>query len=153
DFMFLQLVSEIEVSARAVLAARLAPIGNAPPIIIRTLAFDNAIEVAAPVLGQSQGLDTPTLSEIARTKSQGHLLAISGRPSLEHSLTDILVERGNREVLQNTAKNPGAMFSETGFSRLVERSQGDDALALSVGARPDIPRHLFLKLLARASDV
>src|SRR5207302_10070159 len=39
-----------------------------------------------------------------------------------------------------------------GFSRLVNRAEGDDNLATCVGLRPTIPRHLYLKLLAKASD-
>src|SRR5450759_398053 len=35
--------------------------------------------------------------------------------------------------------------------RLVKRSEGDDELAQSVGARPEIPRQQFLKLLTTAS--
>jgi hypothetical protein len=49
--------------------------------------------------------------------------------------------------------NLGARFSKAGYSRLVERSDGDDDLATHVGTRPDIPHHLFLRLLAGASAI
>ena len=65
------------------LAQRLAPIPKAPPKIIHTLAFDDLIEVAAPVLSQSERLDDAALMENARNKSQGHLLAISNRKKSE----------------------------------------------------------------------
>ena len=66
-------------------------------------------------------------------------------------MTDVLVLRGNDEVVQSTVNNPGAEFSERGFTRLVNRAEGDDDLATCVGLRPTIPRHLYLKLVAKAS--
>src|SRR6202011_584183 len=51
-----------------------------------------------------------------------------------------------------TAENAGARFSDSGYVRLVQRSEGEDRLATSVGSRADIPWHLFTTLLAKASD-
>ena len=152
DGIFDRLVRDIEVAARAELARRLAPIARAPDGIVRLLAFDDAIEVAGPVLTRSECLDDVVLVENAQAKSQGHLLAISRRISLSEAVTDVLVDRGDREVVKSTAQNAGARFSDTGFSTLVRRAEGDDDLATCVGLRADIPRHHFLKLLARASD-
>src|SRR5262245_11789186 len=132
DTVFARLATEIERSARALLAVRLAPIPNAPPNTIRALAFDDAIEVAGPVLTQSERLDETALVENASTKGQGHLLAISRRRVLSEAVTDALVEFGDRQVVLSTAENPGARFSEAGFAKLVKRSDGDDPLALCV---------------------
>jgi uncharacterized protein (DUF2336 family) len=151
DGVFGHLVADIEQSARAVLAERLSAIPNAPPKVIRKLAFDNAIEVAGPVLERSERLDNVTLVENANTKSQQHLLAITRRKSLAETVTDVLVERGNRDVALSVAQNAGAKFSEAGYVRLVKRSEHDDELACSVGSRREIPRHHFLKLLSTAS--
>jgi uncharacterized protein (DUF2336 family) len=152
DDVLTRLAVEIEVSARALLAVRLAPIGNAPPRIIRALAFDDEIDVAGPVLEQSERLDDAALVENAQKKGQEHLLAISRRRSLNESVTDVLVERGDQQVVLSTAENRGAKFSAVGFTGLVRRSEGDDRLAACVGSRPEIPPHLFLKLLAKASQ-
>ena len=152
DDVFACLVQNIEVSAKALLANRLAPHPAAPPRIIHTLAFDDAIEVAEPVLTQSPRLDDNALIENARTKSQAHLLAISKRTQLSGAVTDVLVERGDMDVVTSAAGNPGAEFSETGYAKLVERAEGNDDLAASVGLRSSIPRHHLLRLLAKASD-
>ena len=151
DDVFQCLIAHIEVSARALLANRLAPIDTAPPQTIRTLAFDDVIEIAGPVLSQSARLDDATLIELARSKSQAHLLAISSRKTRSGAVTDVLVLRGNDEVIQSTVNNSGAEISERGFSRLVNRAEGDDNLATCLGLRPTMPRHLYLKLLAKAS--
>jgi uncharacterized protein (DUF2336 family) len=64
----------------------------------------------------------------------------------------VLVERGDIDVVTSVAGNPGAEFSENGYTRLVDRAQGNDRLASSIGARSNIPRHHLLRLLAKASD-
>lgn len=152
DDVFQCLIDHIETSARMLLANRLAPIDTAPPLTIRALAFDDIIEVAGPVLSQSARLDDKTLIENARSKSQAHLMAISTRRTLSGAVTDVLVQRGNDDVIHSTVKNPGAEFTERGFTRLVDRAEGNDDLTASVGMRPSVPRHLYLKLLAKASD-
>jgi uncharacterized protein (DUF2336 family) len=70
---------------------------------------------------------------------------------LSGAVTDVLVLRGNDEVVHSTVNNPGAQFSERGFTRLVDRAERDDDLATCIGLRPTIPRHLYLKLIAKAS--
>ncbi len=88
----------------------------------------------------------------ASTKSQQHLFAIAQRKSLSEAVTDLLVERGDRDVVHSVVKNTGARFSDAGFRLLVRRSAGDDDLALVVGMRSDIPRPHFLVLLEKASS-
>jgi uncharacterized protein (DUF2336 family) len=151
DDVLVRLTAEIEISARALLASRLAPIPNAPPNVIRKLALDDEAEVACPVLARSERLDDATLVRCAGTKDQRHLLAIALRSSLSEAVTDILVDRGDRQVALTTAENSGARISDAGFSVLISRSHGDDHLAEIVGSRTELPPHLFLKLLATAS--
>src|ERR1700731_2565726 len=54
-----RLADEIEVAARAQLARRLARFDKAPVNIIHKLAFDDSIDVAGPVLLESERLGTP----------------------------------------------------------------------------------------------
>jgi uncharacterized protein (DUF2336 family) len=152
DDVFMRLVATIEESSRALLAIRLGPVAKAPPKIVRLLACDDAIDVASPVLTQSEQLDVATLVECARTKSQEHMLAISRRKTVPEAVTDILVERGDQQVVLSTVTNNGAKFSETGFGILVDRSNGDDLLTRRVGTRPDLPQKMFTKLLEAASE-
>jgi len=147
-----RLAEEIELGARIQLAEKLAPSKNAPLQIIKRLASDEWIEVAGPVLGQSERLDVGTLMAMARDKGQQHLLAISRRRSVPPEVTDILVVRGGGMVVNAVAANRGAHFSESGFRHLVRRSEGNPVLAESVGLREDIPRHLFHQLISRASE-
>ena len=108
DYVFACLVEEIETKAKADLSARLAPIPNAPLEILRRLAKDDDIVVAGPVLAQSPCLEEKDLVDIARSKGQAHLFALSSREQLNANIADILVQRGDREVVRKVAGNPGA---------------------------------------------
>lgn len=147
-----RLADEIELVARAQLSDRLARIEYAPASVIRKLAFDDAIEVAGPVLRESERLDDATLIENATTKGQDHLLAIAERRNLSEAVTDVLATRGNRDVANAVARNEGARFSGAGFLHMVTRAENDSILAENLGLRRDIPRHLFQQLIAKASD-
>ncbi len=151
DDIFVRLMETIEESARALLGIRLAPIAGAPPKILRLLACDDAIEVASAILTQSEAVNDDTLIACSKTKSQEHLLAISQRRVLSEALTEVLVERGDQQVLLSTTKNSGARFSEAGFDTLIKRAQGNDELAGCVGSRRDLPRALFDRLITEAS--
>ncbi len=78
-----RLAEVIELSTRIRLANKLAPSSNAPSKVINKLASDDSIDVAGPVLRQSERLDVETLIASARTKGQQHLLAISKRKSVQ----------------------------------------------------------------------
>ena len=129
----------------------MAAVEKSPPKVTRTLALDNSIDVAGPVLRQSASLDDETLIVGAKTKGQDHLLAISQRAQLSENVTDVLVERGNKKVVISTAANAGARFSDFGYSRLVTRSENDSELALLVWARRN-PREYLLTLFETASE-
>ncbi len=146
------LIKEIETRALVELARRLAPVDNAPIGVVRSLAKNDDIAVAGPVLRQAS-LAEDDLKFVAETKSQAHLLALSARKGISEALCDILVARGDRDVARNIASNPRAQFSEAAFSALVKRAEQDSALAENVGLRPDIPPRLFRQLLLEATEI
>ena len=85
-----------DVSARIALAEmseQLAPIAQAPPSVVRRLARNDDITIAAPVLQESARLGTEDLVEIAQTRGEPHLLAVAGRWWLTEVVTDALLTR------------------------------------------------------------
>jgi len=152
DDVLTHLIERVETKARAELAKRLAPVAQAPNDIIQRLARDDEIAVAGPVLTKSIRLSTADLVDIAQQKSQAHLLAIAGRDRLEEQLTDVLVDRGNRDVVHALTTNSGAAFSPLGYSALLKRADGDEALTERLVRRLDMPFQLFRDLLLRATE-
>jgi uncharacterized protein (DUF2336 family) len=153
DGILTDLVPHTELIARAELAERLSLVANAPRVLVGRLARENEILVAGPILRRSTVLDEEALLEIAREKGQGHLLAMSERPRLSPDLTDIIVERGDREVVRRTAGNAGAQFSDSGYTELIKRANQDGVLTLAVGRRDDLSDARLRQLLAGSLDV
>jgi len=147
-----KLMQELEERARSALSRRLSASANAPFQVMRSLALDDSINVAGPALQFSEKLDPSTLIETATTKGQRHLLAVARRRSVDHPVTDILVRRGDRDVVVALVDNGGASFSEFGFLHLLSRSLNDSIIAEHLGGRRDIPRHIFQQLIAKASE-
>ncbi len=151
DDVLIHLIKKIETKAKAELSLCLAPLDKAPIELIRQLARDDEITVAEPVLAQSTRLTNNDLIEVAKNKSQQHLLAITGRSKLEEPVTDVLVSRGNRDVKYKLAGNTGARFSETGFTSLVNSAENDESLTERIGLRIDLPPRLLRPLLLKAT--
>jgi uncharacterized protein (DUF2336 family) len=152
DDVLCLLIARVETRAKAELSRRLAPLDYAPFEVIQHLAWDDEIEVAGNVLTNSSRLGTDVLVEIASSKGQEHLLAISGRPDLPIAVTDVIVDRGEDKVIRKLANNAGAKFSNQGFSTIVTRAGGDDELVEILGLRADFPQQFMADLLRRAKE-
>jgi uncharacterized protein (DUF2336 family) len=151
DEVLSRLIRRVDEELRAELARELAPVGNAPREVMMDLASDRRIAVAGPVLAKSPCLDEEFLIATAKTRGQEHLVAISSRERVGDRVTDILVERGNGEVVLTLARNGGARLSDRGRSVMLERAQNDAALARVLCHRPDIPRQQILAVIEKAS--
>jgi uncharacterized protein (DUF2336 family) len=153
DGLLIDLVPFAETIARAELAERMSLLSNAPRTLVGQLARENEILVAGPILRRSPVIEEQVLLEIARLKGQGHLLAMSERPRLSPDLTDVIVRRGDRDVVRRAAGNAGAAFSEKGYSELIKRAGQDGVLTLTVGRRADLSDTRLKELLAGSLDV
>jgi uncharacterized protein (DUF2336 family) len=145
-----------DVSARIALAEmslQLAPVAQAPPSVVRRLARHDEIAIAGPVLTESARLSTEDLVELAETKSEPHLLAISGRWWLQEVVTDALLARRYPAVSRRIINNPGARVSAAGFAIVVAQAESDPELAVETGIRVDLPPALRRQLLSNATEV
>jgi uncharacterized protein (DUF2336 family) len=147
------LLPQTDSEVRADLANRLASLVNAPPSIVRELVNDDAIRVSGPLLRVSPLVDEHMLIEIARMKGQPHLLAISQRAAISEHVTDVILRRGEREVVRSVARNLTAAFSLHGYSSLVQRSADDGMLAVAMGQREDLPAPLLQQLMSESVDL
>lgn len=156
DGVFASLIGNSDIDGMVDVSQRMAPIGNAPPRLIRRLASDDRIAVAGPVLTHSPRLSDDDLHEIALEKGNDHLLAISERPGLPEPVTDVLIQRGCRDVARSVARNETARLSRAGLERLVTLAERDDVLGAGLSARPDIPpdqlHGLLMMVAGRAED-
>jgi uncharacterized protein (DUF2336 family) len=152
DDVLCVLVERVETRVKAELSQRIAPVDNAPMELIQRLARDDEIAVAGNVLTHSRRLTTSTLVEIASSKGQDHLMAISDRAELPEAVTDVIVNRGENRVIRKLAGNTTARFSDTGYSTMVSRAEADDELTEILGLRVDLPIKFLRDLLQRATE-
>ncbi|MBR1126314.1 DUF2336 domain-containing protein [Bradyrhizobium lablabi] len=153
DGVLIGLVPHTEIAARVDLAERLSLLANAPRTLVGQLAREDDILIAGPLLRRSPVIDEQALIEIARAKSQEHLLAMTERPVLSPALTDVMVGRGDRDVVRSAAKNAGAQFSPAGYSTLIKRAGQDGVLTITVGQRDDLSEAHLKELLEGSIDV
>jgi uncharacterized protein (DUF2336 family) len=159
--VFERLINTIElraiadVSARVALAemsAQLAPVTQAPASVMRRLARHDDISVAGPALSESARLTADDLIELAKTRSEKHLLAISARWWLQEVVTDALLARRFPSVSRRLVDNPGARVSAAGFAIVIAQAASDPELAVATGIRADLPSELRSELLRQATD-
>lgn len=161
DVVLERLVKTIEIRAIADVSARialaemsnqLAPVAQSPPSVVRRLAKNDEITIAGPVLAESARLSTEDLVEIAETKGEQHLLAVSGRWWLNEVVTDAILARRYPIVSRRIVNNPGARVSAAGFAIVVAQAESDPELAVETGIRIDLPPELRHQLLSRATE-
>src|SRR5476651_2235572 len=128
DGVLTDLVPHTELAARADLAERLSLLANAPRKLVGQLAREDEISIAGPLLRRSPVIDDQALIEIARSKGQGHLLAMAERSALSPDLTDVIVRRGDRQAVRRAAGNAGSRFSQAGYSTFITRAGHDGVL-------------------------
>ena len=153
DGVLTSLVPHAELAARIELAERLSVLENAPRGLVGQLAHEDEIAIAGPVLRRSPVLDQQMLVEIASVKGQGHLLAMTERPTLSTELTDVIIDRGDRDVVRRAAGNVGAAFSSNGYSTLIKRASQDGVLTVRLGQRDDLSPVQLKELLSGSIDV
>lgn len=147
DSLLFGFIGDCDVDALVSLSRKLAPVSFAPVSVVRRLAADFNIAVAGPVLSHSPVLSSNDLIEVATSRGQGHLLAISARPEIDVAVTQALIDLGDRDVLRRVAGNERATITRAGLLRLVAASKGDPLLTEKTGLRADLPVRLLHELL------
>jgi uncharacterized protein (DUF2336 family) len=152
DDVFLRLIERADAHALALLSNDLCGVSAAPRKAIHRLAFHSDVLVAGPVLRRSTGLVDKDLVELAGARGQQHLLEICGRKTVNASLSDKLVECGEKAVLGKLILNSGASFSETGWTALIAKAKQDKELTEALLRRSDVPAALRRELASKVSD-
>ncbi|MEM1364380.1 MAG: DUF2336 domain-containing protein [Pseudomonadota bacterium] len=142
------LINGVDQDAQIRVANKFADADATPRPMARRLAFNDEPEVAAPVLERSNVLTEDDLVEVAESKSEDHLMAITKRPQLSERLTDAIIDRDMDAPISSAARNLGASFSESGFEKMVDKAaSGVGEIADALSFRQDVPADVADKLL------
>jgi uncharacterized protein (DUF2336 family) len=151
DTVIQRLAADLEVSDRVQISRRIATMSNAPHGVLRQLAHDK-LPVARPVIAVAERLGTQDLVSVAESRGQPHMRVIADRPHLEPTVTDVLVVRGDQDVVSAVVSNTTASFSDNGLQELATRAVTDERLFEKLSNRDDIPVEK-LNTLMKAAQV
>jgi len=143
-----RLVDQVSVDVRARVSAEMAPLRSTPRALARRLASDEALVVSGVMLEQSEALTDDDLLDIAGSLSQGHLLAITRRRGLSETVTEVLADRGDGEVLEGVTNNATARFSDLGLERLTTRGLDYPKVLIALSRRADMPPDRLVQAVA-----
>jgi len=164
DDILQKLSIKMEEAVRVELAERFATSGDAPPGLMRMLALD-APAVARPVLERSSSLSEQDLVDVARSRGQEHLRAMSGRADLTERVTDAIISTADDDTLGVLVRNDSAVLSRASHEALVDRAAQNPELQEAVVDRTSLPADLLnemyfmvesrlrTKILARNDDM
>lgn len=140
------LVHEVEASVRRKLSKNLAEDPNIPRELARTLAADEHLDVAYPILTKSKVLQDEDLMEIIRLRTEEYHLAITLRDDIGERVSEALVETKNPSVITSLLKNDNAQISQATMNYLVEQSRRVDTFQEPLLHRSDLSEELAKKM-------
>jgi uncharacterized protein (DUF2336 family) len=143
DDILTQLSGEMEEQVRVELAEKMAPAPVAPKRLLRTLAADASLAVAAPVLISSTNLTEDDLLAVARSQGQGHLEAISRRAAVPEAVSEVIVQRADDTTLGVLIRNDGAILSRQAHETVIDRAEANPELHVAVLDRSALPIDLL----------
>lgn len=150
DDILIRLTESAELRTLTTLSRSLADLHLVPRELARRLANHDDADVAAPILRKCACIPDADLIDIAWMRAEGHLCAIAGRKTVNQELTDILLMRGDSNVLRALARNPGADVTSAGLAMMVDAAERDEGIAAALVSRKDLPRHVLADLVMRS---
>jgi uncharacterized protein (DUF2336 family) len=141
-----KLIGEVARDVKRKLALRLADAPGLPRELAVLLANDE-IDVATPILLRSAVLQDVDLVEVIRHRSRQHILTIAMRRDLSSTVSDALVETGDRDVIRTLLENQDASIAKVTLAYLVEQSKTVDEFQEPLVRRRDLPADLARRMI------
>jgi hypothetical protein len=120
----------------------IAPASQAPDI-----AGDAVAKVDRRALARDPIADQNNPITLARRASQDELLQIAALPNLPEALSNVLISRGNREVLERVLRNPSAVIARSSLTTLAELAPSDRLIKNALSERFDMPEAIVDRVL------
>lgn len=142
---------------RIILAEALAEVTGAPPPevrrIVRRLAADEILDVAAPVLERSVLLSDEDLLEIINGgPPRGALSSIARRVSVAESIADVIAAGDDREAIAELLANPSAQIREETLDSIVDRATDIESWHAPLVRRPKLSPSSAQRIAAFVAD-
>ncbi len=124
---------------RLILAESLKDVAEAPPAVIRKLAFDTEIVVAGPILEHSPVLTDQDLMDIIENGSAtGRLSFISKRAEVSEQVSGSIAATGDRDAVALLLANPSAQIREDTLDEIADQAADIVSWHAPLVSRPQI---------------
>ena len=135
--LLVEMLREATQAERARVAKRLCQLVEIPNTLLRLLLVDD-IEVAGPLLEESQALSDADLVHCALIATPEHRKLIARRRGITEIVGEILVERAEPDVVRALLRNEAARLSQPILDNVVAASRDEPALVPLVLKRPEL---------------
>jgi hypothetical protein len=156
------MVAEAALRVRINLAEAVKHLPDGPRDIVLRLAHDPAVMVCEPVIRFSPMLTQEDLVTLIATKPPPTtLMAVAGRPRIDETVSDAIVDTANSAAIGALLSNPAAQIREATLDSLAAQSEEQTDWQAPLVRRPHLPPraqrmlseivtgHLLEKLTAR----
>jgi uncharacterized protein (DUF2336 family) len=141
------LAKDQAVNVREVLSDALKEVADAPPDVIRRLAWDVEAAVATPVLRFSPVLTDQDLLDIILAKpSDGAVAAISERTDVSEDISDAIIQSDDENAIGLLLGNHSAMIREQTLDKVIDRAIDVDIWHEPLAMRPRLPTGAAVKI-------
>lgn len=141
------LAKDQAVRVRLTLAEALKEVADAPPDVIRRLAWDVEAAVATPVLRFSPVLTDDDLIDIIKAKPNAQSIsAISQRAEVSAVVSDAVIASDDVEGVAFLLRNESAQIREETLDRLLDHAIDVGAWHMPLAMRPRLPSATAVKI-------
>lgn len=147
------LAKDTAARVRGVVAATLKDVADAPPDLVKKLAQDAELAVAAPVLQFSPLLTEEDLIEIVKGRfAEGATAIVARREGVTERLSDAIVASDDTDAVATLLANSSAQIREETLDLVLEKAPSRPSWHGPLVDRPKLPNRMALKIAAFVAE-
>jgi hypothetical protein len=147
------LAKDTAARVRGVVAETLKDVADAPPDLVKQLARDAELAVAAPVLQFSPLLTDEDLIEIVKGKfAEGATAVVARRAGVSEKLSDAIVQSDDIEAVATLLGNSSAQIREETLDLVLEKAPARPSWHGPLVDRPQLSNKAALKIAAFVAE-
>jgi len=147
------LAKDTAARVRGVVAETLKDVVDAPPELVKQLAHDAELAVAAPVLQFSPLLTEEDLIEIVKGRfAEGATAIVARREGVTERLSDAIVASDDTDAVATLLANNSAQIREETLDLVLEKAPARPSWHGPLVDRPKLPNRMALKIAAFVAE-
>jgi uncharacterized protein (DUF2336 family) len=142
--LLVEILRDADFDERARIARRIATLAEIPNCLVRLILRDD-LDIAYPILLDSQALTDADLLDCARHATGAHRRLIAQRRGISEVVAEALVELGETLVVEALLRNDQARFSPAAIEAVMAMTQHQAQLVPMLLRRPELrPNHAYV---------